>query len=180
MSLDFVDYSLFMGMHSPDQRTRVACKNYFVNSCQKRIGMSLENIGMCDALVWGLPREIQDAYYPFMDALHTVAAIEKLAYTAIDLRAALDDPRLKSLSLQDRLSVAMAMNKGGTLFTTSRTLLARGDLPVREPSRSESERTFSPMLEALYRESLRLIDCGLAVDAWWKALAAEPVGRQEL
>lgn len=166
MSLDCVDYSLFMGMHSADERTRVACKNYFVGSCQKRCGMSLENIGICDALVWSLPRKIQDAYYPFMDTLHTVATIEKLAYTDVDLRAALDDPRLRSLLLQDRLSVAMAMNMGGTLFTMRQTLLGQGDLPVREPSRSGAERAFSPMLEALYQNSLQLMDCVLAADDW--------------
>ena len=153
---EFVDASLFIGMHNPNKRTRVACKNYFVERLESEVTMSLENIGKCDNLVWQFPREVQDMYYPFMDNLHSVAKIRRVGYSAEDLQRALQDPRLENLDLQDRLSVAMAINKDGVLYTVRGRLIERADvLPIKSPA-DGIEKEFPKELEELYQKSLRL------------------------
>ncbi|WP_201294684.1 MULTISPECIES: DUF6190 family protein [unclassified Nocardiopsis] len=63
----FVDADVFMGMHHENEALRRGCKAFFVERLKGRVAMSLEQVGRCDDLVWRRPRELQDAYYPFMD-----------------------------------------------------------------------------------------------------------------
>lgn len=44
--------------------------------------MPLEEVGICDDLVWKMPRDIQDMYYPFMDNLHSMLDMSRLPYEA--------------------------------------------------------------------------------------------------
>ena len=112
-SKDFIDASLFMGMHSQDEATRIACKNFFVERLHSSVMMSLEHVGRCDDMVWQYGREVQDAYYPFMDNLHTDMRIVRRGCEEQDLRLALTSPLLQELPMLDRLLLAMVINRGG-------------------------------------------------------------------
>jgi hypothetical protein len=154
---DFIDASLFMGMHSQREATRLACKAFFVERLGVGAVMSLEHVGRCDDVVWQFTREVQDVYYPFMDNLHTDMRISRQPYQEEDLRTALSSKLLEGLPLFDRLMLAMVINRGGTLYSVSSRLVGRGDLPVRAPTTTAAaEAVFPGGLEKLYQASLQL------------------------
>lgn len=162
--LEFADATLFLGMNSTRKSVRVACKSFFVARLKSQLSarpcvrliMSLEQVGRCDDLVWQFPREVQDAYYPFMDHLHSVMAIERLGYEDTDLRKVPDDARLfGTLPVHERLLLGMVANRGGMLRSVSHRLLAQPDLPVLAPAPGP-ELSFPEPLERLYRQSLAL------------------------
>ena len=99
----FVDADVFMGMHHEDAAVRRGCKAFFVRHLNDRVTMSLEQVGRCDDLVWRCPRALQDAYYPFMDRLHTDMAIHRVGYTKQDTDRAWRDPALEGFPPQRRL-----------------------------------------------------------------------------
>lgn len=172
---EYIDASTFLGMHSPDEKVRVACKNYFVKRLGDQIGMSLEQVGKCDDTIWQYPREQQDAYYPFMDNLHTVMDIQRIPYTEKDISEAEFNPWLHGLDISDRLTVGMALAQKGILYTVNPNLInfkpkaplnrlgqeVTGLDPkwyditdvIRHPELSE-ELNFPQELEELYQKSL--------------------------
>ena len=152
----FIDASLFLGMHGSDEPTRIACKNFFVEHLHGVVTMSLEHVGRCDDMVWRYQRAVQDAYYPFMDNLHTDMKIPRRGYEAPDLHRALEAPELAAIPLFDRLLLAMVMNHDGVLYTASPHLWGRRGVPVQAPEVGRMESVFPEKLEALYGESLRL------------------------
>ncbi|HLD56728.1 MAG TPA: DUF6190 family protein [archaeon] len=153
---DFVDHSVFLGMHSKDEKTRIACKNFFVSRLKnkKKIWMSFEQVGKCDDMIWSLPRKKQDAYYPFMDNLHTVMKIDRIPYSKSDIDITLNKKDLEYIDFLQRLTVGMAISRKGVLYTTNQTLLSRKS-PVTKPVLS-SELYFPKNLEKLYQKSLEL------------------------
>jgi Family of unknown function (DUF6190) len=158
---EFIDSSLFLGMHSQDESVRIASKNFFISRFERTVGMSLEHVGKCDDVIWQCSRELQDAYYPFMDRLHSDMHIARVPYNEAELRCALEDPRLAAVPLYNRLVLAMVLNREAVLYTADPAVWSHLDLPVRKPkglatSRLGKEAEFSPILEALYRQSLRL------------------------
>ncbi|AEW92767.1 MULTISPECIES: DUF6190 family protein [Streptomycetaceae] len=153
----FVDAALFMGMHSTDDAVRIACKAFFVGRLHDRVAMSLEQVGRCDDLVWGFPRHVQDAYYPFMDNLHTDMRVDRCGYDLADVRHALDGaPEPAELPGHERLLIAMVGHRQGVLHTVSPRLLAHPGLPVVAPARPAYEPSFPEPLERLYQVSLAL------------------------
>ncbi|WP_309117152.1 DUF6190 family protein [Saccharothrix sp.] len=149
-----IDASLFMAMNSIDEATRRRGKAFFVARLGTGAVMPLEQVGACDDLVWGYRRAEQDAYYPFMDVLHTEMKIDRIGYTEDDLKRALESPELAGLSLRNRLTAAVVLNRGGTLYTVDPELTARDDLPLGELPDVES--AFPQPLEGLYKQSLVL------------------------
>lgn len=151
----FVDAALFMGMHRmgthhEDERVRRGCKAFFARALERTaapVHMSLEQVGLCDALVWRRPRGEQDAYYPFMDRLHTDLRIDRTGYAEKDTRRAWEDPALDGLPDHERLLMGQVMERGGTLHTASARLLARSGLPVEPPEALEDEPRFPGGLE---------------------------------
>ncbi|MFC3149672.1 DUF6190 family protein [Litoribrevibacter euphylliae] len=115
----FIDASLFMGMHSEDELTRQSSLRFFTEYFSHRIFMNLEQVGMCDELVWQYERHIQDDYYPFMDVLHSEMDIQRIGYTTTDLEELLRNPLLNSPSLgvQQKLLLAQVINRNGILYT---------------------------------------------------------------
>jgi len=120
---EYIDASVFLGMHSKDERTRVACKNYFVQRPNEEIGMSLEQVGKCDDVIWQFPRERQDAYYPFMDNLHTIMRIDRISYDREDISAATFNQHLHGLDISDRLTMGLVLARRGVLYTINPTLV---------------------------------------------------------
>ncbi|MDZ8186234.1 MAG: DUF6190 family protein [Nostoc sp. ChiSLP02] len=152
---ELIDSSLFLGMHSVDEETRIVCKNYFVERLETTISMSLEHVGGCDNIIWLYPRELQDAYYPFMDTLHTIMNIDRLPYQENDINRALTDSELQALPMYDKLLIGFAKNRKKTVYTVNKKLLNNDKLPVCNPTTSE-EKSFPDSLEKLYQISLLL------------------------
>jgi hypothetical protein len=157
---EFVDATVFMGMNSTDEHVRAACASFFAQfvaqPTSRSLAMSLEQVGRCDDIVWGYPRHVQDAYYPFMDNLHTDLEVDRLTCDDTDLAAA-GEPGADGLAAPDRLQLAMVANRGGVLYTLSRRLLAVARAPVRRPPALAAGRLpFAGRLERLYQESLVL------------------------
>ncbi len=120
---EFIDASVFLGMHSKDEEARVSCKNYFVQRLNDKVGMSLEQVGKCDDVIWQLPREQQDAYYPFMDNLHTIMRIDRISYDDGDISAASFNQHLHGLDISDRLTMGMVVARRGVLYTINPKLV---------------------------------------------------------
>lgn len=153
----FADAALFLGMNSADEKLRRACKAFFAGRLQGRVVMSLEQVGRCDDVVWGHARELQDAYYPFMDHLHTVMHIERVGYEDADVDRAADSGVPRQLPARERLLLGMVLNRGGVLHTASPRLLHHEGLPTRAPEPvAGPEPSFPEPLEGLYRQSLAL------------------------
>jgi hypothetical protein len=157
MRADFVDATVFLGMNSTDPVVRDSCASFFVDRLDSTVAISLEQVGKCDDVVWGYSRQIQDAYYPFMDNLHTELRFDRLGYEERDIAEAHADTRA-GLTVTDKLQLAMVANRGGTLYTLNPRLLAAPTAPVRRPAdRSDSRTSFPAALEVLYRDSLVLL-----------------------
>jgi len=147
----FIDASIFMGMHSKDEGTRITCKNFFIEHLDQVIYMSLENVGKCDDIVWQFDRETQDLYYPFMDRLHTVMDIQRVEYTQSDLDF---KPHDKGLSTLQELTCSQAVND--KLLTLDKDLLALNLSHIKAPETHNNEKTFPGDLEDFYKDSLVL------------------------
>jgi len=150
----FIDHTIFLGMHSADEKTRIACKNLIINNFTEGVCMTLEEVGKCDDVVWQRERAEQDHYYPFMDVLHTDMKIQRVPYTATVMNNAITNDLL---SPQQRLLLAMAKECKCVLFTLDAQLLHIGSPFVLSPIESASEyveKKFSNTLEQLYENSL--------------------------
>ena len=155
-SREFVDASLFLGMNSAEEQERLVCMRFFAARLDGSLGISAEQVGICDDTVWGFDRQLQDDYYPFMDNLHTVLAFERLTYTDADLAAALSSD-YPGLPVTDRLTLAMVVNRNALLFTLNPRLLALTHAPVRHPAAgADQDAAFPDWLEQLYQTSLAL------------------------
>jgi Family of unknown function (DUF6190) len=163
---EFVDATCFLGMNSADEQERLSCMRFFAARLDGSLGISAEQVGICDDTVWGYSRQEQDEYYPFMDNLHTVLRFERLTYTEADLATALssDYPELPVI---DRLTLAMVSNRDATLVTLNPRLLALAGAAVRHPAAgagagagaeqdAEQDAAFPAELERLYQQSLAL------------------------
>ena len=144
-------------MHSTDKKTRIACKNYFVSRLDDPVGMSLEQVGKCDDIIWkNYTNEEQAKYYPFMDNLHTIMNIQRVGYNEKDIQEASTNPDLQDLSITDRLTVGMAIARGAELYSVNPKLVGRDY--VRSPKVGE-ELSFPSELEKLYQQSLGVRIC---------------------
>ncbi|WP_024754985.1 DUF6190 family protein [Streptomyces exfoliatus] len=157
---DFIDASLFLGMHSTDDGLRIAAKAFFVRHLEGRVVMSLEQVGRCDDVIWGYSHELQSLYYPFMDHLHTVMDISREGYDEADVRLGLSDSDTpQQLPFIDRLLLGQVINRKGLLHTVGPRSSAFEGLPVRAVAAwpaGEPEPSFPEPLERLYRTSLAL------------------------
>jgi|SRR3989338_313944 len=150
---EYIDASIFLGMHSKDEKIRVACKNFFVKRLNDQIGMSLEQVGKCDDVVWQYSREQQDTYYPFMDNLHTTLDIQRVPYTEKDIQEAITNPQLQDLDISDRLTVGMALARKAQLYSVNPHLVGKDFVSVPQ---AEEELIFPEELERLYQQSLKV------------------------
>ena len=112
-------------------------------------------VGKCDDVVWRFPRSVQDAYYPFMDNLHTDMTFERFGYSDEDVRAALDTAASASPSVAERLVLVVALNRNAVLYTVNPRLMGHAGQSVRTPPIC-GEASFPDGLERLYHASLAL------------------------
>jgi hypothetical protein len=154
-SSPLIDASVFMGMHARDDVTRRACMSFMAGRFDAGVVLSWEQVDRCDEIVWSYDRDVQDAYYPFMDVLHSTMSVARRPYDAADLDLALRDRRLAGLPMHEALAVAMASNRNASLVTISPRLHERCDLPVRRPAGTPAA-SFPEPVATLYAQSLRL------------------------
>ena len=150
-----VDSFAFLGMHSIDETVRSSCKAFFVQRVHNEIWMSLEHVGWCDDIIWQYSRAQQDAYYPFMDTLHSEMPIRRVGYEENDVITALTDPALTDVPMRERLLLGMVLHRSAILYTANPRLRNRRDLPVVAVPVVQ-EQQFPERLEQLYRVSLDL------------------------
>jgi hypothetical protein len=153
---EFVDASSFLGMNSADEQERLICMRFFAARLDSSLGISAEQVGICDDTVWQFGRQQQDDYYPFMDNLHSELRFERLPYTEADLATA-SNGDYPGLPVAERLTLAMVSNHDATLFTLNPLLLALPDAPVCHPAAgAERDGSFPERLDRLYQASLVL------------------------
>lgn len=148
---EFIDATIFMGMHSSDEKIRIACKIFFIGRIKKTVFMSLETVGKCDDVVWQFDRETQDAYYPFMDRLHTIMDIQRIPYDEKSLQARKANPQLNTFQ-----QLTLAQTHNGKLYTFDTALLDLKLNNVVSPKIPEEEKEFPDDLEKFYQGSLIL------------------------
>lgn len=160
---EFIDATLFLGTHSTNEALRVACKNYFVERYEQSLGMSDDQAGKCDRIIWQYSRELQDIYYPYMDRLRTDMDIRGLEYEAEDVTVALSDQRFDQLRVSQKLTLGMVLARAGKLYTVDAelhklnlTLPQEQQLAIFSPQMGD-EKTFpNRLLEECYQKSLSL------------------------
>lgn len=152
---EFFDASVFLGMHGDHDEVRKACMHFFASRFCGVALTSLDEVGKCDDVIWRRPRLLQDAYYPFMDRLHSEMRIVREPFSEAELKRAFADPRLRRLPVGDRLLLAKVIEAGGSLFSIKAHLTARSDLPVCRPA-TGLETNFPAEVAGLYHTSLQL------------------------
>lgn len=148
---EFIDATIFMGMHHENDNVRISCKNFFVTRYKKTIYISLENVGRCDDVVWKFSRKQQDAYFPFMDELYTLMDIRRVPYQKKDIEKMKINYGLPLLE-----TLTLSQSSGGNLFTINKKILNKNLKNIFLPEKAETEFKFPASLEKLYRESLIL------------------------
>ena len=115
----FIDASVFMGMHATDSRVRGKSIGLMSKLFNSTVYMNYEQVGACDDYVWTFSRKVQDEYYPFMDCLHSQMDIQRIPYINDDVMLSLDHEYIRKarLSSMQSLLVAQVLRCGGILFT---------------------------------------------------------------
>jgi hypothetical protein len=147
-----IDAAAFLSMHACDPVVRENARGFFAGRPTEPLIMSQEHIGICDDIVWSYPRHVQDAYYPFMDVLHSEWPLLRVGYEEADIRIALGESALEEFPMHERLVLGMVLRRRAVLVTGSPRLRGRADLPVRAlvPARAG---VFPEHLERLYGDS---------------------------
>lgn len=152
----FIDAGVFLGMHHRDVEVRAHCLAFFhrQQACD-RVRMNYEQIGVCDAIIWRQSRRVQDAYYPFMDRLHSDMPLQRGGYTFEEMRLALAQPELQDLRPEQALLAGQVLRSEGLLFTRDPALRRLGCLRAHlmEPEAPAHNAGFAAPLQALYEAS---------------------------
>lgn len=158
--LPVIDATAFMAMHDANASKRENTVLLFSNHFKEGVELSIDQVGICDAVVWKKPRETQDLYYPFMDVLHSVMPIKRFAYTYDVIEAALKGGFFDSLSVTSACLAAYVLLNKKMLFTYNPALLnfsaLNGYLGNFGSLSEHSDRLFSNELTGLYNKSLCL------------------------
>ena len=148
----YIDNTLFLGMHHQNDALRIACKNFFIKNFDNTLYLTLEEVGLCDDIIWSYSREEQDTYYPFMDRLHTEANITRIPYSHEALKKYNVDSQL---SPRHTMLLGEVAAQGGTLLTIDPLLADTNNSQTLTPT-GQQELPFSEELEKAYQFSLQL------------------------
>lgn len=162
----FIDASLFMGMHSVNEKIRRQSLWFMSTYFSTQVFMNLEQVGMCDEYVWQYDRSVQDAYYPFMDVLHSEMDVKRVGYRDEDLNLLYIDSRFEGLqlTLQKKLLLAQVINQKGILYTHDEGIRSidcfqelLGEFNEKSNEQIKGKPLFSTLLDTLYETSRSLI-----------------------
>jgi uncharacterized protein DUF6190 len=155
----FVDASVFLGMHHQDDLIRQRSLGFFRSYFTAPVRMNLEQVGMCDAVIWRESREVQDLYYPFMDRLQSDMQIVREGYSTRELDLAVGHRELQGLRPEQALLAAQVLTREGALVTHDPVLrrlrCLQSHLWGFESARADAG--FPPKLQALYETSCAFV-----------------------
>ncbi|CAM3620108.1 hypothetical protein EI168_03950 [Halomonas sp. FME1] len=154
-----IDASVFLGMHHESLEVREKCVEIIVRNFDGGLEINLEQIGLCDNVIWQRSREEQNAYYPFMSYLHTVMEFKRIPYADEAYQLAAIDYRLKHLPMKKAILACHVLAGERGLYTLDddlkdMDLLSDYIMPII--SSSETEYFFSEPLNLFYKKSLML------------------------
>jgi hypothetical protein len=149
----FIDATTFLGMNAEDEGLRWMSHHFFASRYHQQVTMAMEQVGLCDDVIWQYTREEQDKYYPFMDCLHTEMDIQRIIYNQQDFVRANEDPRLQSLIFSSALLMAQVLNHGGILYSHDSALNQLTSLSDHIAQFDEESDLFPVPLQVLYEQS---------------------------
>lgn len=153
----FVDASAFLSMHSSNKALARNAVSLFATLYSHEVYMSLEQVGLCDDIIWAFPRKQQDEYYPFMDRLHSDMRIVRIPYSFQDLERAQQDKTLASFSAMQSMVLSQVMNHKGCLYSANDVLLNSKALEnIIRPLPHTTDQVFNASLQNYYEKSLVL------------------------
>ncbi|WP_423821186.1 DUF6190 family protein [Salinisphaera sp. SPP-AMP-43] len=162
-----IDATVFMGMHHALNDRRQRALKVVMSNFDEGFEISFDQIGICDSIVWRRPREVQDAYYPFMDVLHTEMPFRRRGYSLATIERAANDPQLAEIRTSSpscALLAASVIEESELLYTFDPVLL-KSQPTVRyvacsygtQPGGIRSGGSFPGELQQLYNESRSLV-----------------------
>ncbi len=153
----FIDASAFLSMHSSNKVQSQNAASFFAALFYHKIYMSLEQVGLCDDIIWAFPRKQQDEYYPFMDRLHSDMKIVRIPYDFQDVERAQQDETLGVFSPMQAMVLSQVMNHHGCLYSANEELLNNKAIKnIVRPLPDSIDQTFNAPLQNYYEKSLML------------------------
>ncbi|CAO1667236.1 PIN domain-containing protein [Halomonas sp. NYA30] len=154
-----IDASVFLGMHHESLEVREKCVEIIVRNFYGGLEINLEQIGLCDNVIWQRSREEQEAYYPFMSYLHTVMEFKRIPYADEAYQLAAIDYRLKYLPMKKAIIACHVLVGERVLYTLDydlKNLDVLSDYIMPIISSNARENGFSGPLNLFYKKSLML------------------------
>ena len=163
------DNSIHLGQFAiTDEAVRIATKNSQVmlsnKSEQKVIGIeSFNENAYSDDIIWGLERDVQDTFYPFMDVYHSVKSVIRVPLRADDSEMALKISKEFGIGLSNALTCAIAIREKADEIHSFYSEFEKEELTVFMDSfgikitipSSLEEKSFDEELERLYQVALK-------------------------
>lgn len=165
------DTSIHLGQFNiSDEATRIAAKNsqVSISKCpdSEVVGtVSFNENSYCDDTIWSLPREVQDAFYLYMDIYHSSRHIIRVPMLVPDVDLARTLHSELDLHISNALTCAIAINHQvqelHSLYSDFsrepvRSLLLHHGVRVWTP-RPKAETLYTETtLEAYYQDALRM------------------------
>lgn len=154
-----IDASVFLGMHHESLEIREKCVEIIVRNFNGGLEINLEQIGLCDNVIWQRSREEQDAYYSFVSYLHTVMEFKRIPYADEAYQLAAIDYRLKYLPMKKAIIACHVLVGERRLYTLDydlRNMDLLSDYIMPITSSNATEYGFSEPLNFFYKKSLTL------------------------
>jgi len=155
-----IDASIFLGMNHVDEGIRKLCVDIIIKNISTGLEINLEQIGLCDKVIWDRSRHEQDLYYPFMDYLHTVMPFDRVSYTDEAYYVGPTDTRFNHLPVLQSILAAHTVLKDIPLITLDKKLINTYSLRDNVVILSQdkiSALEFPTPLNTLYLDSLNLL-----------------------
>jgi hypothetical protein len=172
------DTSIHLGQFNiSDETTRIAAKNSQVSISMRPdaevVGtVSFNENSYGDDTIWSLPREVQDAFYLYMDIYHSSRHIIRVPMLVPDVDLARTLHAELDLHISNALTCAIAINQQVQELHSYysdfsrepvRSFLLRQGVRVWTP-RPEAETFYTePTLEAYYQNALRMFRASLTL-----------------
>ena len=162
------DNSIHLGQFNiADESMRISAKNSQVmlsgKSDQEVVGIeSFNENAYSDDIIWGLEREVQDTFYPFMDVYHSVKNVIRVPLRADDSEMALKISKEFNIGLSNALTCAIAIREKADEIHSFYPEFQKEDIKAFMKSfgvsvgiPAQEKRFFEENLEELYQNALK-------------------------
>jgi hypothetical protein len=163
------DNSIHLGQFAiHNEALRIAAKNSQIQISMKPgsdcVGIeSFNENTFSDDIIWGLDREVQDAFYPFMDLFHSVKNVQRIPLFSEDALQALKISQELEIDLSNALTCAIAIRTEATEIHSfypefqkehMQQYLQKEGIVVNVFLNTNEQSFSDPMLEQCYQEAL--------------------------